>query len=507
MSAPASSSPTAPLAGAADARRPRLRAVPATGAASEELLREADTTLADQLATALARRIEQHALRPGTRLPSIREAAERHGVSRFTVVEAYDRLVAQGLVESRRGSGFYVRARGPVTWPGSPTPASLVPRAAVNTLDVKWLLDSMFRQMPSPDQPAMGLVPPDWLDADLVAGAVRAVGRQNGRHLLDYGDPLGYPALRQQLAIRMEGMGIAAGPSSIVTTCGVTQAIDLLARHFVGPGDTVFVEDPGWFVMFARFAAFGARVVGVPRRADGPDLEALRNLLTRYQPKLFLLSSVLHNPTSTSISAANAYSLLKLAEQYDFVLVDDDVYGDFHPESGTRAALRVGSLDQLKRTVYLGGFSKTLAPTLRAGYIACEPALAAQLADLKMLTGLTSPELSERVLHKVLADGHYRKHCERLRAKLDAARERTARRAEHLGLKLFAPPSQGIFLWADCGIDTNRLAARGAEQGLLFAPGCLFSPLQAPSTWTRLSAACGENPAVWRLLAEALDAS
>jgi DNA-binding transcriptional MocR family regulator len=470
----------------------------------EELIRDADATLADQLAAALARRIEEHALRPGTRLPSIRDAAERHGISRFTVVEAYDRLVAQGLVESRRGAGFFVRAKAQGAGPAGAAAAGKGNGWAVNTPDVKWLLDSMFRQMPGADQPAMGLIPPDWLDADMVSGAIRAVGRQNARFLLNYGHPLGFPLLRHQLAIRLENMGIGVDPEAILTTIGVTQSIDLVARHFVGPGDTVFVEDPGWFLMVARFAASGARVVAVPRRPDGPDLEALENLLQRYRPKLFLVSSVLHNPTSTSISAANAYALLKLAEQHDFVLVDDDVYGDLYHESGARPGMRLGALDQLKRTIYLGGFSKTLAASLRIGFIACTPDLAARLSDLKMLTGLTTPELSERVLHKVLSDGHYRKHCERVRGRLDAARELTARRAEQAGLRLFVPPSAGIFLWADCGVDTSRLAAYGAEKGLLFAPGSLFSPHQAPSTWTRLSAACGENAAVWRVLEEFL---
>jgi DNA-binding transcriptional MocR family regulator len=475
-------------------------------AAGDVLVRGADVTLADQLAGALVERIERHALRPGTRLPSIREAAQRHGISRFTVVEAYDRLVARGLVESRRGAGFFVRERA--DGGRAPARAASLDGAgpARDTLDVTWLLDSMFRQMPGPDHPGAGLLPAEWLDGELIASAVRAVGRRPGRSLLDYGSPLGYAPLRQQLVVRLDGMGIGASPDGIVTTSGVTHAIDLVARHFVGPGDTVLVEDPAWFVMFGRFAAFGARVVGVPRQADGPDLDVLRRLLARHHPRLFVLSSVTHNPTGTAIGAARAYALLKLAEEHDLVLVDDDIYGDLHLESSARGAMRVAALDQLRRTIHLGGFSKTLAAGLRAGFIACDPALAARLADLKMLTGLTTPELPERVLHQILSGGHYRRHCERVRSRVEAARERTARRAEQLGLRLFPGPGTGLFLWADCGQDTNRLAARCAESGVLVAPGSLFSPRQAPSTWTRLSVACGDAPAVWRVLARALEA-
>ncbi len=224
--------------------------------------------------------------------------------------------------------------------------------------------------------------------------------------------PEGYLPLRQQLVQRLAYADIHAEVAQIVTTNGVTHAIDLVARHFIAPGDTVFVEDPAWFVMFGRFAAFGAKIVGVPRGLDGPDIGVLANLLTRHQPKLFVIGSVLHNPTSTSISAANAHRLLKLADQYGFTIVEDDVYGDLHPGRG----LRLASLDQLRRVIYIGGFSKTLAANLRVGYIATAPEIAQPIADLKMLTGLTSSELPERVVARVLAEGHYRRHVDRLRA-------------------------------------------------------------------------------------------
>lgn len=464
------------------------------------VLHGAERPLADQLAGWLRLRIDEHALKPGTRLPSIRRFAQEKGVSRSTVVEAYDRLIADGSVESRRGSGFYVRARRRP--PADKAARPLRPAAPQQPIDVVWLLRSMLRQSPASDHPGAGLLPPAWLDDELVAAAVRAVGRSAGVALLNYGVPEGYLPLRQQLSQRLAQAEIGAAPEQIVTTQGVTHGIDLVARHLIVPGDTVFVEDPAWYVMFGRFAAFGARVVGVPRGLDGPDTSVLANLLTRHQPKLFVVGSVLHNPTSTSISAANAHRLLKLADEYGFTIVEDDVYGDL----ASGRALRLASLDQLKRVVYLGGFSKTLAANLRVGYIAAAGELAAQLADLKMLTGLTTPELTERVVARVLAEGQYRRHLDRLRGKLDAARDRTARALEKMGAKLFAEPAAGIFLWADFGRDTNAIATEAAQQDILCAPGSLFSPTQLPSTWMRVSAATCLNPAAMRFLAQAIGA-
>lgn len=463
------------------------------------LVRDAEQTLADQLAARYAQRIDEHALKPGTRLASIRAAAAQHGVSRTTVVDAYERLIAGGYVESRRGSGFYVRARAPRA--AAPRHARAAPAAANDDIDIVWLLRHQLRQAPAVDHPGAGLLPATWLDSALVNAAVRAVGRSAGDAVLGYGEPQGHLPLRVQLAQRLALFDIDARPEQILTTAGVTAGIDLVTRHLAAPGDTVFVEDPAWYLMFGRLAAAGIKLVGVPRRADGPDLAALRNLLTRYQPKLFVLSSVLHNPTGTSLSAANAHGLLKLAEQYGFLLIEDDVYGDLHPGR----ALRLASLDQLRRVVYLGGFSKTLAANLRVGFIAASTELIGQLVDLKMLTGLTSPELNERVVARILIDGHYRRHVERLRGKLASARERTARALEKMGVRLFEQQGDGMFLWGDFGRDTNAIAAEGSQRGILCAPGSLFSPTQLPSHWMRVSAAAALNPQVLRFLAAAVE--
>ena len=340
-----------------DASAALARAVP-------QALPNAERTLADQLAAWLRVRIDEHALKPGTRLPSIRRFAAEKGVSRSTVVDAYDRLMAAGYVDSRRGAGFFVRARRVAPSPPKARTTQR-PAADAHAIDVVWLLRSMLRQSPASDQPGAGLLPPAWLDSDLVSAAVRAIGRDAGRvltgsandALLGYGVPEGFLPLRQQLVQRLALADIGATPEQIVTTNGVTHGIDLVARHFLAPGDVVLVEDPAWFVMFGRFAAFGAKVVGVPRGPDGPDTTVLANLLTRHQPKLFVVGSVLHNPTGTSISAANAHRLLKLAEEYRFTIVEDDVYGDL----AHGRALRLASLDQLRRVIYVGGFSKTVA--------------------------------------------------------------------------------------------------------------------------------------------------
>lgn len=462
----------------------------------------ATLTLVDQLVQWARRRIDERVFRPGMRMPSIRKLALDKSVSRFTVVEAYERLVAQGYLDSRRGSGFYVRERAPGQQPvGASGGARAQP--VHNTIDVVWLLRNMLHTVSPEKGPGLGYLPSRWLDGELITSALRALSRQSGAQMLGFGSAQGFLPLRQQLQTRLAEFEIGATPDQLVLVSGITQAIDLIARHCVRPGDAVIVGDPAWFQMFGRFASQGAQLVGMPYTPDGPDLDALENLVQMWRPKMLVINSVLHNPTGTSLSAAQAFRILKLAEAYDFLVVEDDVYGDLCPPS--YPATRLASLDQLRRVIFLGSFSKTLAANLRVGYIACAPELAKALTDQKMLVGMTTPELNERVLYKVLTEGHYRRHVERLRARLDGVRDKTARMLERTGMRLFTMPAAGMFLWADTGVDSDALAAAAHEEGFLLTPGSLFSPQQSPSTWTRFNVANCGDPALPAFLGRYLD--
>ena len=467
------------------------------------LSRDSGEALADQIVRSVAARIDERMLRPGARMPSIRQFAATHGVSPFTVVAGYDRLVAQGYLDSRRGAGFFVRERAqPQSQSQSPlgqhSPAPLP--AGAPTLDVAWLIRSMFRQAPLQLSPGAGVLPADWMDGPAIANALRSLSRQNSAGFIGYGIPHGFLPLRQQLQRKLAGLEIEAPPGQIVMTVGVTQALDLVAREFCRPGDTILVDDPAWFLMFGSFSAMGLNVVGVRRLADGPDLEQLAELAALHRPCLYVINSVLHNPTSTSLSAAKAFQVLRLAEQFGFTVVEDDIYADLHPGNATRLA----ALDGLRQVIYLSGFSKSMAPNLRVGFIAASAERAQRLADRKMLATLTTSDIGERVVYKILSEGHYRKHLDRVRSRLDAVRPKALRQLELLGLRADPAPAAGMFIWVDAGCDTNVLAARAMQEDILLAPGSLFSPRQLPSTRMRLNVAALQDPATSRFLEGAL---
>ena len=420
----------------------------------------------------LRARIEARVFRAGARVPSVRELARTLGVSPFTAAEAYERLAVAGLVEARRGSGYYVREV-----------AQPVARAtsASSRIDLSWLMQQMLDSGRGTRGPGLGVLPAAWLDGDSLGATLRAIGREGPGRLLEGGTAQGYAPLRDLLARRLGTFGVAAHAEQIVLTTGITHAIHLALLTLVAPGDTVLVLDPSWFGALGMLALRGARVIGVPYGPQGPDLAALEAVAQESRPRLLLINSVAQNPTGFALDAATVARILEIAAKHDFYILEDDVYADLCEP----ALPRLSAHDGLDRVIYAGGYSKTLAANLRVGYLACREDLARSIADTKILTGYTTPEMNERALHKLLHDGRYGRHVAALRERLDTQRRRALKLVEREGFAVQGEPAHGLFAWVDMACDTNELALRGRELGLLVAPGSLFSPTQRPSRLMR----------------------
>lgn len=420
----------------------------------------------------LRARIDGRVFRAGARVPSVRELARMLEVSPFTAAIAYERMAAAGLIEARRGSGYYVRAL--------PSPATRVAMPS-SQVDLKWLMQQMLDSGRAARGPGLGVVPAEWLDGDALGATLRAIGREGTGRLLEGGTAHGYAPLRDVLARRLDAFGIVAHADQIVLTTGITQAIHLVLQTLVAPGDTVLVLDPSWFGALGMLALRGARVVGVPYTADGPDIDALDAIAQEVRPRLLLLNSVAQNPTGLALDTATVERIVHIAKKHDFHVFEDDVYADLCDP----ALPRLAAQDGLDRVIYAGGYSKTLAANLRVGYLASGDDLAMAFADTKVLTGYTTPEVNERALHKLLANGRYARHVAALRERLDTHRRRALRLLEREGFAVYGRPEYGLFAWVDMACDTNELALRGRERGFLVAPGSLFSPTQRASRFMR----------------------
>ncbi len=459
------------------------------------LSRQAERTLAEQLAAQFAERIRQRLLLAGARLPSVRECARRHTLSPSTVVAAYDRLLAAGLVEARRQRGFFVRETQLETRAGL-RQGGAGPRLPL-PVSATTLIRGMFQPPGALPMPGLGTLPADWLDLPLLAGALHKVSR--GPAFADcslrYGEPAGDARLRQALSHKLAEFGVVAAPQQIITTIGATQALDVVTRTLLRSGDAVLVDEPGWAVEYARLAALGMRVLPVPRGEEGPDLGVMQQLIEAHQPRLYVTVSVLHNPTGASLSLHRAHQLLRLAEQHELHIVEDDTYAHLAPAH----LPRLSALDGLQRSFYISGFSKILAPNWRVGYLAAPSAWVDRLVDTKLLSTLTTPALTERALAHCLEQGLLRRHVDRVMQRLAAARARAVEAGESQGFGFAAPP-RGLFGWVDTGCDTERLAEPMLDQGWLIAPGALFHAVHRPTTLMRINFATTQDPAFWQAL-------
>jgi DNA-binding transcriptional MocR family regulator len=436
-------------------------------------------------------KIEQRRLSAGARLPSIRALAEAHGVSKSTVVEAYDRLLAEGLITARRGSGYYVAPTPPPL-----TVADIGPRLD-REIDPIWV---SRQSLETQDylKPGCGWLPEDWMPQEELRRALRALARRPDANLVDYATPAGHAGLRRHLSRRLADKDIDVPPSQIVLMDSATQAIELLCRFLLKPGDTVLVDDPCYFNFLAKLRAHQVDILGVPMTPGGPDVAALADILNAHRPRLYLTNSALHNPTGASLSPLVAHRVLKLAEAHDLTIIEDDIYSDFELEPGPRLA----AFDGFERVVYIGGFSKTLSASLRLGFIAARADWIEPLTDLKIATVFSSQDFVADVAHQVLSGGGYRRHVETLRQKLAAQRAPTAGRLADLGLKPWLTPQAGMFLWCELpeGLDASDLARRALEERLVLAPGNAFSVGQRAARFLRFNIAQSQDARLYGFL-------
>ncbi|MEH3147856.1 MAG: PLP-dependent aminotransferase family protein [Methylobacterium frigidaeris] len=445
----------------------------------------------------IRRRMASRALVPGEKLPSIRGLAASLHVSPSTVVEAYDRLAAEGLIRSRPGSGFY--ASGPVP----PLALAEIGPRLDRALDPFWVSRQSLDADAAMPKPGCGWLPAEWMPNAALRRAARGLARADDAVLAYYGSTRGPLALRRLLARGFAEEGLDVGPDQILLTGSGTQAIDLICRFLLRPGDTVLIDDPGYFNFQALLRAHRVGIVGVPHTASGPDPDRFAEAVAAHRPRLYLTNSALHNPTGATLSPAVAHRVLNAAAAHDVTIVEDDIFAEFEPDPSPRLA----ALDGLARVIRIGSFSKTLSASVRCGYVAARPDWIEALVDLQVATsfGGVSPVAAALVLG-VLGDGGYRKHLDALRRRLAGARREVAARLDPLGIRPWLMPRGGFYLWCRLpeGGDAAALARSALREGVVLAPGDVFSVSQTASGLMRFNVAQMGDPRVFPVLERAL---
>jgi DNA-binding transcriptional MocR family regulator len=452
----------------------------------------ASTPLVTQIVEGFKRLITEGALKPGARLPSIRAFAASHGVSVFTVVEAYDRLVAQGWLMTKAHAGFFVKRRSGEAAAGELPVTDL-------RFDARWYLQHIFENRKLALKSGCGWLPHDWLFEDGVRRSLRQLAGDD-IDLGGYGLPYGHLPLRQLIGETLAEHQIAAGPEQVLLTQGSSQALDLVARRLLKPGDTVLVDNPGYPNLMFMLRFLGVELVGVPRIPGGYDLAALEQLIVAHKPRAFFTQPRLQSPTNSVTPLAQLYRVLQLAEAHGVALVENDIYADLDPEPRPSLA----SLDQLRRVVYVGSYSKTVSPNIRTGFVVASAELAEELAQLKMVSGLTSSDITERLAYGALTEGRWRKHLKALRDRLAHAHGAVGQRLVQLGFEIFNEPKAGLHLWARHPdlTDSAELSQRAAGAGIMLGPGHLFLVEPHTTGWLRFNVAFSDDARLYEFLAQ-----
>lgn len=284
-----------------------------------------------------------------------------------------------------------------------------------------------------------------------------------------------------------------------------TQAIDLLCRFLLEPGDTVLVDDPCYFNFHALLRAHRAKIVGVPYTPSGPDIELFAQVVADERPRLYITNSAIHNPTGATLSPVTAHRVLKLADQFDLTIIEDDIFADFE----YTPAPRLAAFDGLERVIHIGSFSKTLSASARCGFVMAKPEWIDGLTDLKIATTFGGGRLTAELVLNVLSDGSYRKHMETLRHRLSRAMSEVSAKLNNLGITPWLEPQAGMFLWCRLpdGIDAADVARAALEKRIVLAPGNAFSLSQSATNFMRFNVSQTLDPRVFEVLGDILAGS
>lgn len=420
---------------------------------------EPGASLSRQLEDGLRGAILGGSLAPGARLPSTRALAARLGVSRTTVLAAFDRLLAEGYLAGRTGSGTYVA--GDIVWPRpsrAPAAAGLSRRGAL----IAGTPITAARAEGTPMPFRTGVPALERFPADVWAALGDARLRDVAATAAGYPDAAGHPALREAVAAYLtEERSVRCTPDQVVIVTGSQQAIDLAARVLLDPGDPVWIEDPGYLGARGALVAAGATVLPRPVDAEGITIGA-------GQARLVYVTPSHQYPLGVTMSLRRRLALLDWAASAGAFVLEDDYDSEYRYSGRPLAALQ--GLDAAGRVIYVGTFSKVLFPALRIGYLVAPRALVPAFTAAATLAGRGGPPLPQAILADFIAQGHFARHIRRTRhlyaerqARLVAAAQRHLR-----GLLDVPPAPAGMHLlgWLPSGADDRAAAALAAAAGV-----------------------------------------
>jgi GntR family transcriptional regulator/MocR family aminotransferase len=413
-----------------------------------------------------------------SRIPSSRNLAQQLGISRMTVVNAYDQLFAEGYLEGIIGAGTFVASALPEEL--LQTPKTLAVKTAVFSRELNLSkqgrliaqgFDDVLREHEEtkfiPFQ--NGLTAVDSFPFDTWARIAVRQHRQASSATLLNGDLAGFRPLRETLAAHLKSArGVACEPEQIIITAGTQQALALIAAVFLDPNDEIWMEDPGYLSARNLFALSRAKIIPVPVDEDGLNLKAAYE--QSQKPRLIYVTPSHQYPLGVTMSLARRLSLIEAARATGAWIIEDDYDSEYRYCGHPLAALQ--GLDQGGRVLYVGTFSKTIFPTLKLGCLVVPPDLVDVFTSGRILSGAQSPLINQAILAEFIAEGHFARHVRRMRTLYEERQQILVEAVKRnlSGLVEMKADDAGMHLvgWLPDDIDDGEAAQKAALQNIRF---------------------------------------
>lgn len=430
----------------------------------------------ESLAEEVAQRIRSGSLQPNDRLPSVRDVKLRDGVSAATVFSAYYLLEAQGLIEARARSGYFVAPRRAAS---ADEPSASAPVRGSMTVDVSSLVFQVLAQARQRDMVPLGSAFPSpslFPLEQLATGMGRALKHMDPWQTVEDLSP-GNALLRHQIGLRYGGIGMDVPTSELVVTSGAMEALNLALEATTKPGDVVAIETPAFYAALQALERRGLRAVEVethPR--TGVDLDSLKRVLAKHSVKACWFMPTFQNPMGCTMPDASKQALVELLSSRGIPLIEDDVYGELH--HGAQRPRPAKAWDRDGWVLHCSSFSKSLAPGYRIGWVAAGR-FATAVARNKLMSSLATALPSQLALQEYLQHRSFDRHLRTLRQVLGRQQASVVRFVE----RHFPPgtrisrPEGGYFLWIELpsGADALAIHQQALHLGIGVAPGHLFS--------------------------------
>ncbi len=426
--------------------------------------KESDTPIYQQLGDALCRLIEKGILEANSKLPPIREMANKLKVNNVTVVTAYKYLENKKVVYSQVGSGTYV----------SPIPLNDVPKPVVEENLIR--LEKKDYDIQNAINFVSTALPEELFPVDEFKAAFNEVLERERGMAFSYQESRGYLPLRESACEYLKYYNIKTTPEQIQIISGAQQGIDIAAKALINYGDVIFVEKPTFYGAAGAFLSRGGKLVEIEMEHDGMDMDKLENLMKLYHPKLLYVMTYFQTPTGISYSIDKKRRLLELAEKYDCYIIEDDNLFDFNYTGKPIVSLK--SLDYKNRVIYVKSFSKILMPGLRIGIIVLPKKVMHKVMTAKYTTDLSTSGFIQKAFDLYLREDTWKEHIEVMR-KYGMAKYKITMKAIDRYLKdctQYRKPQGGISIWLSLeeGTDAEKLCNILLNKGVIVSPGSQF---------------------------------